>query len=69
MLYLHGCHGPVAIMAVIAPVPQVCRATTRATVRSSDRLMLATKRYGVPHKYRLYWNSPFHPVRWWRQNK
>jgi hypothetical protein len=28
---LHGCQGPVAIIAVIAPVPQVRRATTRAT--------------------------------------
>ncbi len=28
---LHGYQGPVAIIAVIAPVPQVSRATTRAT--------------------------------------
>jgi hypothetical protein len=50
---LHGCHGPVAIMAVIAPVPQVRRATTRATSKGRGLCTPTTERYSDERRPRF----------------
>jgi hypothetical protein len=43
--YLHGCHGVLPPMALIAPIARVTRSTNRSTPHQGDRRMPATERY------------------------
>ncbi len=43
--YLHGYHGAVPLMALIAPIARVSRSTNRSTPHHGDYRMSATERY------------------------
>ena len=48
MRYLHGYHGVVPQIALIAPLARMARSTNRSTPRHSDHGMPATERYRPP---------------------
>ena len=53
MRYLHGYHGVVPPMALIAPFARVTRSTNRSTPYHGDHRMPATERYRRPADHRM----------------